>query len=75
MKTKWKNEIDLSRWHKWFAWYPVRISAYIPYSYEDTTPVKHYRWVWLGYVKRKLTRQYAYGGSILVADYKAVAVD
>lgn len=32
------NKTDYTKWHKWFAWHPVRL--------EDS-------WVWLTYVERK----------------------
>lgn len=39
---------DRSNWHRWFAWYPVRL---LPYQAQLTVdPIR--RWVWLQVVER-----------------------
>ena len=46
------------RYHRWFAWYPVKI-------YDGRPEVQDFRWVWLETVDRLITaisRHYQYPG-------------
>jgi hypothetical protein len=51
------NKPSFGQWHKWFAWYPVRIVQF--HRVELTTFgvgeyfLKHYKWVWFKEVARR----------------------
>lgn len=51
------NRPSFGEWHKWFAWYPVRIVQF--HRVELTSFgvgeyfLKHYKWVWLKEVARR----------------------
>lgn len=50
--------MKLSQWHKWFAWYPVRID-------EDTI-------VWMSYVERKKMKSNCYPYNTIKTTYKLI---
>lgn len=47
---------DRTQWHRWFAWYPVRVSCVDRGAYWQS------QWVWLAYVGCKVT--HGYGDSV-----------
>jgi len=44
------NYIEKSKWHRWFAWYPVKIRNY----YKDG----NHKVIWLEYIERQECRDY-----------------
>ena len=67
---KWTERVtDKDKWHRWFAWRPVRlderIAVYDPYRCRHTY---HYQWRWLTHVER----QYAGEDSYSIHEYREV---
>lgn len=52
------KKYKLTFWHKWFAWYPVRIGE------------RDHRW--LETVERRTTTDWTYRGHVLVREYRAI---
>jgi hypothetical protein len=62
VRKPWARYRALHRWHKWFAWYPVRVPSKGRMS--DMTLV------WLEFVERKGKRYSGYGHSFWLWEYK-----
>jgi hypothetical protein len=59
MKWNTKAPVNITQWHRWYAWHPVR--------YDGTTT-----WVWLEYVERKSVREHDYDGDYIWWEYRPV---
>ena len=53
----WLAEVNRRKgWHKWFAWYPVRIGSYVGYSSSGNMEC------WLENVERRIAWEQECGG-------------
>jgi len=66
MKYK-RQHTDITEWHRWYAWYPVRVS-----SWREATPNETLNKsciVWREYVWRKIHYQNCYMNTMKVKVY------
>jgi hypothetical protein len=53
-ETAFEKKVRLSLWHKWFAWYPVKLSAH------DCR--------WLEWVERRVINEFSYGHGVTIKE-------
>jgi hypothetical protein len=57
MKWKAKEPKDLSLWHRWFAWHPVKVGTF---------------WIWLETIERRGNMQYDFADSWFQWEYREI---